>query len=145
MDHVVAPPHEVLVNGRHGPSHAAGIGGAREDAPRLRDRRDGASIAAGGAEGRAVVEIRATVPVAIPCFSLERLLDGPGMGGPSVGALCLAASRRDRSPFCEDRVQEPGEPHALPLALDAYAIHSVVPVPGSHQRQAVDSNAETAI
>src|ERR1019366_850996 len=76
---------------------------------------------------------------------LVGLLYCPGRQGPGLGALRLAASGRHWSPRREDGMQEPCEPHALPLALKADAIHSVVPVPRPHQREAMDSHAETPI
>jgi len=42
-------------------------------------------------------------------------------------------------------VQEPAEPHALAFACLADPVHPVVPIAGTHQRQAVLADAEARV
>ena len=42
-------------------------------------------------------------------------------------------------------VQEPGQPHALPLALAADEVHAVVPVAGAHQWQSVPAETQPVL
>ena len=83
---------EVLVNGRHRGRGAAGLGGAGDHAPRLRDRVDAAFDAAGRAERRAVVEVAAPIPVAVPSVPLERRRERGRVTPP--GRSARASSRR---------------------------------------------------
>src|SRR5437879_43881 len=48
-------------------------------------------------------------------------------------------------PLCQDRVREPPEPDALPLPFGAHEVHSVVPVPGPHQRETVAPDRQAAV
>ena len=91
----------------------AGIGGAREDAPRLRDRVDPALGVGRGAERGAVVEEGAAVPVAVPAVALERGSERLRAGPRSAPLGTLAPGVRDRRNGGQDGVQEPAEPDAL--------------------------------
>jgi hypothetical protein len=115
----------------------ARIGGAGQHAPALRDRIDLAFLVGVRTERRAVVEIGAAIPLAIPCILLDvggdaaRLfaaLGGKGGVMPQLGHFGKAL---------QHFAQEEGQPHALALAMLAHLVHAVVPVAGTDQRQAV--------
>ena len=55
----------------------------------------------------------------------------------SSAKVGIAVPARQRAELAQHFVQEEAQPHALALALDAHAVHAVVPVAGADQRQAV--------
>jgi hypothetical protein len=91
---------------------------------------------------RAVIEVRAPIPFAVPTVQVE------------IAAqlrLRLVASLRERgiAPCaCElgelpqDRAKEEPQPHAFARALDADEVHAVVPVARAHERQATRPEAQ---
>ena len=146
-DEAVATPHEVPVHGVHGGARPGRIPSARDHRPGLRDRVDPARRTRARAERRPVVEVRAPVPVSVPCLTLDRIGERARVLAPAAGALALgsAAALRDRREGVEVRAQEPREPDALSLAADADPVHAVVPVARSHERKAVRADGEAAV
>src|ERR1700723_1977493 len=57
----------------------------------------------------------------------------------------LAACRSHRRKGRQRRVQEPSEPDAFAFTLLTHTVHSVVPVPGSEQWQAVPPDLQPVI
>ncbi len=108
---------------RHGAPRPAGVGRARHDAPRLRDRVDGAGIAAGGPERRAVVEVGATVPAAVPRFALDRRL----RASPRVPAHASARAASPRAAAIGAHVRQ----HAR---AGTSASHTLSPLPSTPTR-----------
>src|SRR2546427_11571680 len=98
------------VQGAHRAPPAGRLDGAGEHAPRLHDRVDAAGIVALGAEGRAVVEVRAAVPVAVPALALDRQPQRGGVTPPALGARPLAPGPRPRGPVGPDPRGGPGPP-----------------------------------
>ncbi len=87
QDQPVAAAHQELVDRRHGARRARRVGGARDHRPGLGDRVDPALVVRGRAERRAVVEVGAPVPVAVPGLALERrLADRAAWRAPGRGA-----------------------------------------------------------
>src|SRR6185369_3946535 len=113
------------------------IARAGDDAPALRDGVDPTLLVRAGAEGSAVVEVGATIPLAVPAGCLH----GGGVVCRLLPERCgrfLVAARGDVLGEVAQRAgEEPGEPHALPLSFDADAAHAVVPVADADQRQTV--------
>ncbi len=141
----VAAAHEVFLDGRHGAAAPIVVPGAGEDGPGLRDRVDPALLVLRGAERRSVVEIGAPVPVPVPGFPLDRHLQRVHVRAPPLCPLGVSALPGEPGELPEVGVEEPGEPDALALPLAADAVHSVVPVSGPHQRQAVRPDGEAAV
>src|SRR5579883_889608 len=98
-----------------------------DHAPGLRQRIDPAFGVALRAQRRSVIVIRAPIPLAVPGL-VQRATQLLGMRTPRNRALCLVACFRDRREVLQDRIQEPAEPYAFALALDADAVHAIVPV-----------------
>ncbi len=97
-----------------------------------------AGIAAGGAERRAVVEVGAAVPAAVPRLSLDRRLERRGMGSPSSRARVASPRAAAIGAQVVRTVCRNHASHTLsPVPCDADAIHAVVPVACAHQRKAV--------
>ena len=65
--------HQVLVQCLHCHPASLRISSMRDDAPALGDRVDPAFLVGGGAQRRAVVEVGAPVPVAVPRRRLQGL------------------------------------------------------------------------
>src|SRR5437870_1383162 len=145
QNQAVAAAHQVFLDRRHGAGRAAAVGGARDHPPRLRDRVDAALLVGDRAERRAVVEVGAPVPVAVPGLPLERRLEGGHVPAPGVGALVLAAQLGKASELPEGGVQEPAEPDALAHARLPDAVHAVVPVAGAHEGKPVAPDEQAAV
>src|SRR5205085_4681494 len=71
-DEAVAAPDEILINCGHRALHAMRVSRAGDDAPALRNRINAALFVLRRAERRAVVEVSAPIPVAVPRFGFER-------------------------------------------------------------------------
>ena len=122
------------------------IAGAGDHRPGLRDGIDAAFVVRRRAERRAVVEIGAPIPFAVPSFALERLLKRSGMRSPALArASCSprasAIGAKAMSAACRNQPSQTLSP--LPAFADA--IHAVVPVAGAHQRQAVRAEREAVV
>src|SRR5262249_39401312 len=123
--------------GGQGPFRSRRVRGTGDHRPGLGEGVDLALVILGRSQGRAVVEIGAAIPGAVPGVGFQRR---PQTLGP------LPAPRRPRrvaaslGELCE-RLQhgdeEPAVPDALTLAVGAYPVHAIVPVARAHQRQAV--------
>ena len=72
-DETIAAPDQILFDRSHRALGAVHVGRAGDDAPTLRNRINAALFVLRRAERRAVVEVRAPVPVAVPCLGFERL------------------------------------------------------------------------
>ena len=116
---------------------------AGEHRPALRDGVDAALVVGRGPERRAVVEVRAPVPLAVPAVLLELLRAAWRPPPRSVRRMASSPTpRRDRAELRQHLAQEEAQPDALAPALDADQVHAVVPVAGAHQRQAVRAEAQ---
>ena len=74
------------------------IGSATDDAPGLRNRINATFFVLHGAERRAVVEIRAAIPVAVPRLGFERTLELYDVLAVSGGRLASCALTERREP-----------------------------------------------
>src|SRR6266403_2218459 len=79
LDETVASTDQLGIHGRHGSRRTLGFSTAGDDAPGLRDRVDAAFLAGHRAQRRSVVEISATIPVAVPGLAFDGLLQVVGM------------------------------------------------------------------
>ena len=64
---------------------------------------------------------------------------------PPVGARLLSTVFGDWHECGEGDVQEPAEPDALSAAVVPDAIHAVVPIAGSHQREPMQADGEASV
>ena len=90
QDHAGIAPHQLFIDRRHRAPRALRIGRAGDDRPRLRDRIDLALVVLGRAERRAIVEIGAAIPVAVPGV----LLDGGAQAARPVRGKCRPRPHR---------------------------------------------------
>src|SRR5208337_1117798 len=109
---------------------------ARHDVPRGGERVDLPDAATLDTDLRAVVVYGAKIAVASP-----RKLDGVSEGLQTAEIVFLPARPLfffdDASHSIQDVIEEESEPDTLPSALAADLVKSIIPVAGSHQRQAV--------
>src|SRR5206468_7344716 len=96
--------------------------------PGLRDRIDLAFLAAGGSQRRAVVEIRAAIPVAVPRVLVERDLERGRTLSPRDGTPLVAPTFRHPREFTKRRMQKPPEPEASTATQPADPVQAVIPV-----------------
>ena len=68
-----------------------------------------------------------------------------GLLAAAGGQRAVATAFADRDEVGEHRVDEEAEPHAFAAALGADAVHAVVPVAATHQRQAVRTAGQAVI
>ncbi len=129
--------HELVLERAHRLLLARRIAGAGDHAPALRDRIDAALLARARAERRAIVEVGAPIPFAVPATRLH----GSGVRRrlrPELRRGGRIAARGDVLGEIPQRGgEEPAEPDALAAPFDAHATHAVVPVADADQRQAV--------
>ena len=92
-------------------------------------------------ERRAIVEISTQIPCAIPGILLERRSQRGSLRAPCGGDLGMFGARQ-WNPAFKNAQQELGEPYAFPSTFDSYAIHSIVPIAGTHQGHTLRPNAE---
>src|SRR6185312_5214348 len=121
--------------------HARVGRGAGEHRPALRDRIDAAFLVAGRAERRAVVEVRAAVPLAVPAVLVDARAQRARLGRAALRESRVAAVARDRRETLEHVMAEEGEPDAFALAFRAHLVYAVVPVARADQRQPVLADA----
>src|SRR5688572_10942343 len=145
LDQAVLAAHQVTIERLHGGARALRAAGAGQHRPALRDRIDAAFGVAGGAERRAVVEVRAPVPLAVPAVLLDARTQRSRLVEAALGEGHLAAAARERGEALEHVVAEEGEPDALPFALRADLVHAVVPVARADQRQPMPADAGAAL
>ena len=103
----------------------------------MRNGIDLALVVLGRAERRAVVEVRAAIPRAVPGVRFDR---GPQRLGPisAPGGLRLVGTAvGDFGERVQYGDEKPTVPDAFALAVRADLVHAVVPIAGAHQGQAV--------
>src|ERR1051325_4653148 len=146
QDHeTITTPDQILFNRSHRAAHAIRIRSSGNNRPRLRDRVDTTLFIARRTQRRAVVEIRATIPVAVPRFLFECFAEVFHVLVIAIAAHLLFARLDVRCERTERGVEKPTEPNTLALASLADAIHTVVPVAAAHQRQTVFADSKTMI
>src|SRR5436190_23693632 len=109
------------------------VGVLRHDGPRLRQRVDSALLVLRRAKGRPIVEIRASIPVAIP-GELQHPREPSRFASVALRTLDVAALVAERRPLLQHDDQQPSQPHALTAPLVTHAIHPVVPISGADER-----------
>ena len=137
--------HQLTIDSAHGARRTARFGGAAHDSPGLRDRVDPAFRVFSGTERRAIIEVSAAIPFAVPAIAFQRRFQSAHVEPPGLGTFMFTARIRNFGKLPKNRVQEPAEPNAFSLAMLADAIHAVVPVARAHQWQAVAADRETAV
>ena len=116
----------------------------REDRPRLRQRIDPALLVLRRSERRAIVEIGATIPVAIP-GELQHAGEPPRLAAVMLRTFGVASLIADRRELFEHDDEEPTEPDALAAPQVADAVHSVVPIARADERQSMRAVLQRAI
>lgn len=87
----------------------------------------------------------APIPLAVPSVLLEMSTQRCCLPPARPGEALVSPRLGQRREPLEHVVQKEPEPHALALALVAYEVHSVVPVPGAHQRETVRAEAQAVL
>ncbi len=136
--------HEMGADRVEGALGAARRDQAGQDGPRLRQRVDATFGVPRRSEGRAVVEIPAEIPVAVP-RQVEHRTEARDLGAVARRALVVAAAFAPRGERAQHRTEEESEPDAFAPAFDADAAHAVVPVAAAHERQAVRTHGDRVI
>ena len=95
LDQRVVAAHEALVDGVHRHPRALGIARAREHRPALRNGVDPALDVARRSQRRAVVEVRAPIPLAVPAVLLEVLAQLDRLRLAALGERRVALQLRD--------------------------------------------------
>ncbi len=121
---------------------APGFTGPGQHRPALRNRVDRAFLIDRGSERRAIVKPGAAIPGAVPGVPLEIAPQLPGFQTAAAGEGRIAVKLGKRGERRQHLVQEEPQPDAFTLAVDADQVHAVVPVAGTHQRQAVHAESQ---
>src|SRR3546814_607733 len=121
------------------------IATAGDHAPRLGDGVAAAFVAFVRTQRRAVVVVAAAVPLAVPAAVVPALAHGGRGLLPARRAVLLAASLRIWRERVDGGAQEPAQPRTLAPALFADAVHAVVPVAGTEQRQVVRTQRQAGV
>ena len=95
------------------------------------------------AQRRSIVEIGASIPRAVPSVALEGLSQLRGVLPPICAADLFTAAICQRRESRERSMKKPAEPYAFAFTTCSHAVHPVVPISGSHQRQTVRADGET--
>src|SRR3546814_2273514 len=111
------------------------IAAAGDHAPRLGDGVDAAFVAFVRTQRRAVVVVAAAIPLAVPAAVVQALAHGGRGLLPARRAVLLAPSLRIWHERVDGGAQAPAQPRTLAPALFADAVHAVLPVAGTEQRQ----------
>src|SRR5581483_10768984 len=93
-DKPVAATNQILFHRCHRPHTAGRLGRPGDHAPGLGDRVDATFTIRDRTQRRAIVKVRAAIPIAVPGFSLERRLERPHMPTPRLGTLAFPAGFR---------------------------------------------------
>src|SRR5205085_3560424 len=144
-DQTFAALDQILFDRSHRTVRAMRIGRAGDDAPTLRNRINAALFVLRRAERRAIVKVRAPVPIAVPRFGFERLFQLLDVRAIVFGALRIIARLANGRELRERRVEKPTDPDALALAPVPDAVHAVVPIARTHQRQSMRARLQTPI
>ena len=145
LDQRMVAPYQPGIDCLHGNLRAFGIAGAGQHGPALRNRIDLAFRIAGRAEWCAVVEISAPVPAAIPAVRLDVALQDASLFDAACTECAIALQVGDLRKARQHIEQEECQPHAFAAAFLADLVHTVVPVAGADQRQAVHAEAQAAL
>ena len=131
---------QLALDRRHRRLAALGTGDARDHAPGLGDRINPALIAGRRADRRAVVELAAPVPAAVPRLALERLPQAAACARHVRRARRFAACLRQRQQRRSARCAESQPSQTLsPLPLSPTRFMPSFQSPAADQRQAVSA------
>ncbi len=140
----MVPANEALIHRVHRHAGSPGIAGPRENRPALRDRIDPALGVARRTERRAVVEVRAAVPLAVPAVLLDLQAHFVRLHPATFGEGHVTGLACDLGEPHEHFIKEESQPDAFPFAVLSHKVHPVVPVAGPHERQAVLAGPEAS-
>src|ERR1700675_2193025 len=96
-----------MIHCGHSSCSAAGLCGATDDSPGLRDGVNAAFFVLRGAERGAVIKVSAAIPFAVPAFALERRFQQTYVNTPLFHALAFSSGIRHLCELPKNRVQEP--------------------------------------
>ena len=96
------------------------------------------------AERFAVIEVRAPIPLAVPGVEFDVSPQLFGLGDTTFGKRRIISAPGQLRELGENIVQEKSQPDTLPTSLFAYEVHSIVPIPATHQGQAIGAKFEGA-
>src|SRR5258708_15187586 len=144
-DEPFGPKDQLTIDGRHGPDGSPVLCGPTQHSPGLSNRVNPALGIRCRAKRRAVIEVGAAVPFAIPTFPLERRFQSANVEPPSLHAFVFAARICNLGKLPENRVQKPSEPDTFTLTVLADAIHAVIPSARSLQPDTFTAHCQAAI
>src|SRR5258708_3736371 len=136
-NHSLVLPYQMVVHRVHRGPSAIGRASAREHGPTLGDGIDLTLGLRDGAERTAIVEVRATVPGAVPSVPFDRCRIFVGAMTAPIDDGAVIPRFRVMGEATERCNEEPGQPDALALSFDADSAHSVVPVARADEWKAV--------
>src|SRR5262249_3962829 len=116
-----------------------------EHRPRLHDGVDAALVVLLRAEGGAVVEVGAAIPVAVPGVGLDGLTELLRARVTQIRPSAIRTGLRQWLERAEAGDVEPPDPDALPLPPGANEVHAVVPIARAHERQPVGAQPPTVV
>ena len=128
--------HEIGAHGVLARSARRGLRRTGEDRPRLGQRVELALIVLHRPQGRAIVEIGATIPVTVP-GQFEHPREPTRLIPISTRQVVTSPSFADGGKVVQHRHEEPSQPHALATAAMSDAVHPIVPVAGTNERKTV--------
>src|SRR5450631_3159508 len=145
LDQSVATADQLSIDRRHGSPGTCRVAAAGDHRPRLRDGVDAALLIEDRTKRRSIIVIAASIPVAVPRFALDGLLNGERMPTPPRGAVGGTPPVRDGRKLQQRRMEEPTEPYALAAACSTDTVHAVVPIAAAEQRQTMGTDSKARV
>src|SRR4029079_897686 len=142
LDQRVVATNQARADRVHRSPRACGIPRPRKYRPALGDRIDLTLGVGDRTQRRAVVEVRAPVPLAIPAALLDLLAQLHRFPIATVGERRVIAQTRHLGKFAQNVTEKKAEPYALALAVPTDKVHAVVPIARPDQWQAMDAEPQ---
>ncbi len=133
---------EALLYRLHRPPCALWIARAAQDRPALRQGIDLAFQIALRAEWFAIIEVSASVPLAVPAVLLDVFLQLPRLGYALAGKVDFIALPRQFGKPHQHVVKKESQPDTFTPSFFSDQIHSVIPVTAPNQRQAMGAESQ---
>ena len=139
----IIPQEQLIISRCHGAHGARRIGRTGDHSPGLSNGVDAALAARCSAKRCSVIEIATAIPIAIPTVALKGVSQRSRVPPPGCGTIVLTPLLCKCNEILDGSVKKPTQPYTLPLPANSHSIETVIPVSGSDERQAMDSNCET--
>src|SRR5574341_496718 len=138
----MVPANEAFIHRFHRHARALDIARPGEDGPALRNRINLSFGVSRRSQRRAIVEVGAAVPLAIPAILLDILAHVSRLPPATFGEGYVTVPVGNLSEPHEDFIQEKPQPDTFACAVLPHNVHAVVPVTGADERQAVLTKSE---